>query len=353
MPSAGAAPNMTALVIGRVISGIGGSGVYVGGMTYIAVLTTPNERPLYLAGIMSIWGIGNVLGPIVGGSFAQSTATWRWGFYINLPIAALFTPGILFCLPRIRPMPDTPFLKKLRLQDWVGLVVFIGFWACFAMAGSFGGTLFPWTGGSEIALWVMTGVLLIAFILLTIYHPFIPAEHKLLPVHFMRTKDLIILPIEAFLVAGCMFMSIYYTPLIFQFTRGDGPLDAGVRILPLICMIVFGSLLNGFVMPRLGYYMPWYVVGNALLVIGAALMGKSENAKLPVCTYSISAGKPDCTHTNQRLPNTVTVDVSTSNSAIYGYTVLIGLGVGCFQSAGVAVVSALALPPKLTTPYPS
>lgn len=270
----GAAPNMTALIIGRVIAGIGGSGVYVGGMTYVSVLTLPNERPLYLAGIMSIWGIGNVLGPIVGGGFAESSATWRWGFYINLPIAALFAPGILFCLPNIKPMPDKSIGYKLRQQDWVGLVLFVALWACFAMAGSFGGTYFDWKSGSEITLWVMFGVLLIAFVLATKYHPFVSAEKKLLPVHFMRTKDLIILPVSAFLVAGCMFMSIYYTPLIFQFTRDDGPLEAGVRILPLICMLVFGSLLNGVLMPKLGYYMPWYVVGNALMLVGAALMGK-------------------------------------------------------------------------------
>ncbi|TVY16350.1 Efflux pump DEP3 [Lachnellula arida] len=306
----GASPNMTALIIGRVISGVGGSGLYVGAMTFIAVMTTPHERPIYFSGIMSIWGFGNVLGPIIGGSFAQSSATWRWGFYINLPIAGIFLPAYIFCLPNINAMPNTALSKRLRMQDWLGIVVFVAFCACFSMAGSFGGTLFAWSSGSEITLWVMTFVLLIAFILITKYHPFVAAEHKLLPVQFMKTKDLIILPIQAFLVAGAMFMSIYYTPLIFQFTRGDSPLEAGVRILPLICMIVFGSLLNGVVMPRLGYYMPWYIVGNAMLVVGAALM--------------------------------TTIKASTSNAAIYGFTVLIGLGVGCYQSAGIAVVSALA-----------
>jgi MFS family permease len=80
----GAAPNMDAIIVGRVIAGVGGAGVYVGGLTYISVLTTPNERPIYLAILMSVWGFGNVLGPIVGGSFATSSATWRWGFYINV-----------------------------------------------------------------------------------------------------------------------------------------------------------------------------------------------------------------------------------------------------------------------------
>ncbi|KAJ0108707.1 mfs transporter [Diaporthe amygdali] len=306
----GAAPNMAALIIGRVIAGIGGSGLYVGALTYISVLTTTTERPIYLAGVMTVWGVGNVLGPVVGGSLAESSATWRWGFYINLPIAGLFAPGFVFLLPSINAMPETSLRKKLGMQDWVGIFIFTAFCACFCMAGSFGGTLYAWDSESEIALWVMTVLLLIAVVLVTIFHPFVPPEGRMMPVQFMKTKDLILLPLQSFLVAGSMMMSIFYTPLIFQFTKGDNALQGGIRILPLICMIVFGCLLNGFLMPKFGYYIPWYVIGNALLVTGAALM--------------------------------TTIDAEISNSSLYGYTVLIGLGIGCFQSAGIAVVSALA-----------
>lgn len=326
----GAAPNMSALIIGRVIAGIGGSGLYVGALTYISVLTTTVERPIYLAGVMTVWGIGNVLGPVVGGSLAESPATWRWGFYVNLPSAGLFLPGFIFLLPSINAMPDTSLGKKVRMQDWVGIVVFTAFCACFCMAGSFGGTLFAWDSGSEIALWVMTVVLFIAVILVTVFHPFVPPEGRMMPVQFMKTKDLIILPLQAFLVAGSMMMSIFYTPLIFQFTKGDNALQGGVRILPLICMIVFGCLLNGVLMPKLGYYIPWYVVGNALLVTGAALMSKS---------YRKRASSPENLIAKFHI---ATIDADISNSSLYGYTVLIGFGIGCFQSAGIAVVSALA-----------
>ncbi|KAK4247471.1 major facilitator superfamily domain-containing protein [Corynascus novoguineensis] len=298
----GAASNMNAIIVGRVIAGIGGAGVYVGGLTYISVLTTPNERPLYLAISMSVWDFGNVLGPIVGGLFATSPATWRWGFYINLPITALFVPAFLFSLPNINAMPDMPFIEKICKQDWVGIVVFTAFLACFSMAGS---CLMGHDVGFVCRL--RPG-----------HHPpsVRPAGSRPLPLHFMRTKDLILIPIQAFLVAGSMMMSIYYTPLIFQFTRGDNPLMAGVRILPLICMIVFGCLFNGVVMPEIGYYMPWYAVGNALLVIGSALM--------------------------------TTITPSISNSALYGYTVLLGLGIGAFQSAGVGVACALAPPSDIS-----
>jgi hypothetical protein len=84
----GAAPNLPALIVGRVIAGVGGCGIYAGGLMYVSLLTTNHERPLYLAGIYSIWGIGYVLGPVVRGSFWQSAATWRWGFYVNARDAA-------------------------------------------------------------------------------------------------------------------------------------------------------------------------------------------------------------------------------------------------------------------------
>ncbi len=279
----GAAPNMDALIVGRVIAGVGGCGIYAGGLNYVAVLTTNHERPLYLAGIYCIWGVGCVLGPVLGGAFAQSGATWRWGFYINLPIAALFAPAYIFILPSINQLPNTALVKKLRMLDWIGTVIFLAGCTCFSMAINFGGTVFAWSSGSSIALIVMTAVLLIAFIAVTIFHPGVPPENKLLPVGFMRSKDLIILPIQGAIVAGIMFTAIYYTPLLFQFTKGDGPLDGGVRILPLICSLVFFALVNAFIMPKLGYYMPWYVLGNAAMVVGAALMGmcNTQNHSLP------------------------------------------------------------------------
>ncbi|KAG9768794.1 MFS general substrate transporter, partial [Aureobasidium melanogenum] len=306
----GAAPDMDGLIVGRVIAGVGGCGIYAGGLNYVALLTTNRERPLYLAGIYCIWGIGCVLGPVIGGAFAQSSATWRWGFYINLPIAALFAPAYLFTLPGINPLPDKSLVQKLRVLDWIGTVVFLGGCTCFSMALNFGGTLYKWNSGSEIALLVMTAVLLIAFILVTIYHPGVPAENKLLPVGFMRSKDLISLPILGAIVAGVMFTAIYYTPLLFQFTKADGPLMGGVRILPLICLLVFFALLNAFLMPKFGYFMPWYVFGNALMVIGAALM--------------------------------VTIKWDTPTANVYGYTILLGAGIGCYQSAGVAVATSIA-----------
>lgn len=84
----GAAPSSNALIIGRVIAGVGGAGMYLGALTYISIFTTFRRRTIYNALIGLCWGTGAILGPVIGGSFAGSSATWRWAFYINLPLAA-------------------------------------------------------------------------------------------------------------------------------------------------------------------------------------------------------------------------------------------------------------------------
>lgn len=312
----GAAPNMNALIVGRLILGIFGSGVYSGSLTVVALMTSNRERPLYFSGIIAIWGIGSVIGPVIGGAFAESSATWRWAFYINLPVAAVFIPGFLFCIPSINPSPTLSATQKLRTQDWVGITIFEGGSACYAMAITFGGIVYSFSSGQEIALWVMTGVLLITFILVVIYHPLVAKEHRLYPGHFHKRFELNNLQLQLFVVSGTMMTSVYYIPLLFQFTRGDGALDAGVRLLPIMSMIVAFSILNGYLMPKLGYYMPWYVFGNAVILAGSTCMFR--------------------------------VDVNTPDSHIYGFTALIGMGVGSYLTAGIAVVQALVEPHEVS-----
>ncbi|KAG4419109.1 hypothetical protein IFR04_007705 [Cadophora malorum] len=304
----GAAPTMDVLIFGRFVQGFFGCGVYAGGLTSVAMSTTNNERPLYFSGIVVVYGIGSVIGPVIGGAFAQSSATWKWSFYINLVVAAIFAPAMIFCLPSINPV-DLPFWKKVKTQDWLGIVIFLAGTACYAMALTFGGSYYIFSSGSEIALWVMTAIFLITFVLVTIYHPGVSKESRLYPGHFAKRLELVILQFQMFVIAGTMNTAIYYTPLIFQFTRGDGALEAGVRLLPLMSMVVFFSILNGALMPKLGYYIPWYIFGSAATLAGSTLM--------------------------------FLTDSKTSNSAIYGFTALIGMGVGSILTASVAVAQAL------------
>lgn len=127
-----AAPNSTCFIVGRAIAGLGGMGMYIGVMTLIAYTTTIKERSIYIGLTGLVWGAGTVLGPVIGGmetksadtvdlsvniligAFADSSATWRWGFYINLCVGGAFAPVYLFLIPSSDPRPGVSFLTRLK-----------------------------------------------------------------------------------------------------------------------------------------------------------------------------------------------------------------------------------------------
>ncbi|KAF5665737.1 ABC transporter [Fusarium circinatum] len=298
-----------ALIIGRVIAGIGGSGMYSGTLTYVSILTNEHEKPAYLAGSTVVWGIGSVLGPVVGGAFATSSATWRWGFYINLPIGAVFAPAYFLLFPSTDPNPTKTLSEKLRLVDWINAVVFLAGSACLTVALTFGGVVYSFKSGTIIALWTVTGVLLVAFIVLLKIHPLVSKENRLYPLHFFKKWILINMQLQVFLSSGIILAMTYFVPLYFQFIKGDGALEAGVRLLPLIMFMVAVSMLNGFLMPKYGLIPVWYIGGSALALISSALM--------------------------------YTIDDSTSNGKVYGYNILVGAGAGCYIVAGFAIIQSL------------
>ena len=304
---------MNALIVGRAIAGVGGCGMYVGCLTYLSLTTTVQERPVYMGATGMVWGVGTVLGPVVGGAFADSSATWRWAFYINLVIGAIFAPAFFWLLPSIELQKGLSLKHRILKQvDWLGIIIFVGAMTCFIMAINFGGTVYDWASGPEITFWVLSGVLFIIFGFTQAYHPFISAQHKLYPTHFLKRPVLVILQIMIFCASGCTFTPTYYIPLFFQFALGDSALKAAVRLLPFIVMVVLFSLLNGALMAKFGYYMPWYLFGGVCVTIGSALM--------------------------------YTLDSHTSASAVYGYSVLIGIGTGSYLQASYGVSQALVAP---------
>ncbi|KAI9052700.1 hypothetical protein LZ554_002977 [Drepanopeziza brunnea f. sp. 'monogermtubi'] len=308
----GAAPTIEALIIGRAICGLGGSGMYVGVMTLLAATTTIHERPLYVGGTGLTWGLGTVLGPIIGGAFSDSSAGWRWAFYINLCIGGLCAPVYLFMLPNHDPRPGVTLLDRAREMDYLGAVLTIGAFVSGVMAISCGGVQYEWDSGTTIGLFVCSGLLFIVLGLQQVYTVFTNTSRRIFPVEFFRSRTILIL--FAMTAAGgtAVFIPIYMMPIYFQYTRGDSALEAGVRLLPFIFLMIFAVIGNGAVLSAYGYYMPWYTAGGIFIVIGGALM--------------------------------YTVDTTTSTSAVYGYSILVGFGCGLFAQASFSVAQAVVEP---------
>ncbi|WYZ36517.1 hypothetical protein EsH8_II_000023 [Colletotrichum jinshuiense] len=305
----GGAPGIEALIIGRVIAGVGGCGMYSGTLTYVSVLSNDEEKPAYLAGSTVVWGVGSVLGPVVGGAFAASSATWRWGFYINLPIGAAFAPAYFLLFPNVDLQPTKTLAEKFRSVDWVNAIIFLAGSACLTVVLTFGGVVYSFQSGTVIALWTVTGVLLISFVVVLNLHPLVSKENRLYPIHFFKQPTLINMQLQVFISSGVILAMTYYIPLYFQFVKGDGALEAGFRLLPLIMFMVTTSIVNGLLMPRYGWIPVWYIGGSFLALIGTAMM------------YTVSSTTP--------------------NANIYGYNILVGTGMGCYIVAGFAIVQSL------------
>lgn len=279
------------------------------------------------------WGIGTILGPVIGGAFAGSSATWRWvssavllcpcsiilterqAFYINLVIFGALSPIYLFLIPSIDLQPQRKLMDKLTQMDWVGSILNAAIYAAWVLALTFGGAQWAWSDGRTIACFVVTGVLIILFGIQQRFTIFTTVERRIFPVGFLTSRSLILQYLTTACTATSLFVPIYYIPIFFQFTRDDGALKAAVRLLPYIIIVIFAVLLNGGLMPQTGYYKPWYIASGAFMLIGGALM--------------------------------FTVDADTSAGRVYGYSILVAFGTGLSAQSAYSVSPVkVAMNPK-------
>lgn len=308
----GAAPDINSLIIGRAICGVGGSGMYVGVMTLLAANTTLQERPLYIGSTGFTWGLGTVLGPIIGGAFAVSSAGWRWAFYINLFFGVICAPVYFFMIPCSDPRPGVPLIERAKEMDYVGGLLTVGAFISGVMAISFGGVQYQWSSPQIIGMFVCSAVLFITLGFQQVFTILTTKNRRVLPIEFFSSKTLLMLFACTAAGGAALFTPIYMIPILFQFTRNDSALQAGVRLLPFIFVAIFGMVINGATLSIYGLYMPWFTVGGTLCIIGSALM------------YTVSS--------------------TTSVGNVYGYSIIIGFANGIYAQSGFSIAQAIVEP---------
>lgn len=219
-------------------------------------------------------------------------------------------------LPSPDPQPGASLLQHLKEIDWVGAPLLLGAIICFTMGISFGGVMYEWDSGSEIALFVVSGVLFIGFGVQQAYCVSTTKERRLFPVELVFSRQhyrTIILMFCITASGGCaIFVPVYFIPIFFQFTRGDSAIDAAVRLLPFIVVAVSVTLLQGGMLAhpsgKFGLYFPWFTAGGAIAATAATLM--------------------------------FVVEADTSTAWIYGASAMLGAGVGTFTQAGFSIAQA-------------
>ncbi|KAK3353997.1 major facilitator superfamily domain-containing protein [Lasiosphaeria hispida] len=262
----GAAPTSTAFIIGRAIAGLGSAGIFSGSTVILTQILPLQKRPIYIGLMGSMFGIASIVGPLLGGAFTDH-ATWRWCFYINLPIGALVLASLIpFLHIRTTPSPLTPRQKLTRL-DPLGTTLFLPAIISLLLALQWGGTTHPWRSPTIIALLVLSPTLLLAFVALQLRL----RDDATTPPRILAQRSVACGALFAFFTGGALVSMLYCLPVWFQAIKGTSAVQSGIDTIPMVLALVVGAILSGGIITRTGHYLPFMFVSVVLMAVGTGL----------------------------------------------------------------------------------
>ncbi|RYO21115.1 Efflux pump [Alternaria arborescens] len=258
------------IIVGRAIAGIGAAGIQCGAVMIIVPLVPLRKRPVFTSFFGLAFGVSSVLGPFVGGTFTDSaTLTWRFCFYINLPVGALAFATVFFFLH----LPYTPKEKlsifaQLKRLDPIGLAFFVPSMVCLILALQWGGTTYPWSAPRIIGLLVTFAVTFVAFLIVEFTMP----DTAMAPPRVILNRSMGGAMLFIFLLAGGMMNAVYYLAIWFQAAQGQSAMQAGVRTIPMVLSLVLFGIITAVATQKIGYYVPAMLLSPILASIASGLL---------------------------------------------------------------------------------
>ncbi|KAJ1674669.1 hypothetical protein EV182_002808 [Spiromyces aspiralis] len=253
------------LIIARGLTGVGGAGIMTMAVVIIGDITDLRSRGKYLGCFMLAWVVASSAGPLIGGTFADKV-TWRWCFYINLPIGAVTAVTSLLFL-RI-PVERETWLEKLKRIYFLGSFIMVGSLILILLALSWGGKTYAWNSAVVVALLIVGFALLAVFVVVEVY---IPPE-PILDLSLFNNHIIPALLIASTMAGMVMFSLIYYIPIFFSAVFNSSAINAGVHLPPFQVSIAVSALVTGQIMSRIGHMRLLTVTGFAIAVVGTGLL---------------------------------------------------------------------------------
>lgn len=278
------APSSMALIIGRAVAGLGAAGLFSGGLIITAHTIPLEKRAVYMAVIMAMFSLANILGPVVGGALTQHVS-WRWcrsssffhgsleadhpqGFYINLPLGAV---SLLILVLTFHPPPRAstkiPLKEKIDNLDLPGFVLFAPTVVMLLLALNWGGTVYPWKSAKIIGLICGAAGLAVIFVLWEWHQK----DKACIPPSIFRNRTVCVSLAIGVMIFGGMQVVIYMTPIWFQVILGVSPTQSGINLFPTVGGNIIMSVVCGVLVSKIGYFNPFIFFGAGSITIAGGL----------------------------------------------------------------------------------
>lgn len=276
------APNaMLQLIIFRGIQGVGGGMMMANGMAIIGDLFEPRERARYQGLMGAVFGLASVLGPVLGG-WLTDVASWRWIFYINLPVGVLALGVLALAMSK-------PEAGQQHRVDWWGAAALTAGLVPLLLALNWGGSLYEWGSTTIVGLFAAAIIALGVFVYRELH-----ASEPILDVRLFKDRGFSASMTVLFLSGVGMFGSIMFLPLFMQIVQGRTASSSGALLMPLMLGMVFASVLTGQLIARTGRYKVFGLVGMGLASIGMFMLSRigvdASNLEVVLAMITVGAG---------------------------------------------------------------